>query len=116
MPWPNPYLAFRPCCCRPVGAFAKRSTRARPSTRICFELTASSGRGFLTGRVSLKRPGGSFSADNAYLLDGGVFEASFLEHWIALKSERGPGAAPAGPTPTEFRLYYDALALQRLAF
>jgi len=41
MPWPIPYLAFSALLLdRPDGIRPAESTRARPSTRICSELTA----------------------------------------------------------------------------
>jgi len=103
----NPYLAFSAMLLAGLDGIRQQIDPGEATDQDLFELTAEQRAGIPTVPVSLEAALEALSADSAYLLEGGVFEASFLEHWIELKSEEVQELRQR-PHPHEFRLYYDA--------
>jgi glutamine synthetase len=49
----------------------------------------------------------ALEADQAFLLEGGVFTEDLIETWIRYKRENEIDAVRLRPHPWEFHLYYD---------
>ena len=100
----NPYLAFAAMLMAGLDGIKRGLDAGAPSDYDLFE-EADGAVPQVPG--SLSDAVDALEADNAFLLEGGVFTPELIETWIAWKRDEAD-VVRLRPHPAEFQLYYDA--------
>jgi glutamine synthetase len=103
----NPYLAFSAMLLAGMDGIKHKIDPGEPSDYDLFE---SHNGGHAPKQVpgSLPEALAALEADQAFLLEGGVFTQDVLDTWLSYKRSREIDPIRLRPHPYEFYLYYDA--------
>ncbi|MHB8507460.1 MAG: type I glutamate--ammonia ligase [Candidatus Dormibacteria bacterium] len=106
-PAANPYLAFSACLMAGLDGIKNKIEPPAPVDADIYELSPREKRKIKNTPGSLAEALNALEADNAYLLEGGVFTADLVETWIEYKRVKEVDAIALRPHPWEFHLYHD---------
>lgn len=103
-PLANPYLAFAACLMAGLDGIKNKIHPGDAAERDLFE----HGGDVTTTVGKLNEALDALEADNAFLLEGGVFTPDVLDAYISFKRETEVAPVALRPHPYEFLLYYSA--------
>jgi len=104
----NPYLAFAAMLMAGIDGVANKIEPDNPPLdKNTYELSVREQRRIRTVPGSLDEALAALERDNAYLLEGDVFNPDVIEAWLDYKRAELPKVAMR-PHPYEFHLYFDA--------
>ena len=106
-PSANTYLAFAAMLMAGLDGIKRKIKPGDPVDRNMYDLDPAAAAKVRQVPGSLEEVLNALEADNAFLLEGGVFTKDLIETWIAYKREREVDAIRLRPHPYEFHLYYD---------
>lgn len=104
-PCANPYLAFSAMMMAGLDGIRNRIDPGKAIDKDLYELTAEESRHLPTVCGSLTQALNSLEADQAFLLEGGVFTSDMIEAYIQLKRQEVLRVNMT-PHPVEFEMYY----------
>jgi glutamine synthetase len=104
-PTANPYLAFAAMLMAGLDGIKNKIDPGAPADKDLYDLPPEELKAIPTVCGSLREALDSLKADHAYLLEGGVFTADFIESWIDLKYGELMRYEMT-PHPIEFDMYY----------
>jgi len=105
-PSANPYLCFSALLLAGLDGVLNKIDPGEPIDRNMYELSPEELAKVPQVPASLEQALDHLEDDHAFLLQGGVFSADFLDMWISQK-RREADALRLRPHPYEFHLYYD---------
>ena len=103
----NPYLAFSAMMMAGLDGIQNRLDPGEPLDADPSELTSVQRLGVPALPETLGRALESLEADHEFLLKGGVFTRSLIEHWISYKRQKEIDPIRTRPHPFEFEMYLD---------
>jgi glutamine synthetase len=103
----NPYLAFSAMMMAGLDGIQNRLHPGEPLDADPSELTSEHRSSVPTLPQTLGRALESLEADHEFLLKGGVFSRSLVEHWISYKRQKEIDPIRTRPHPFEFEMYLD---------
>jgi glutamine synthetase len=107
----NPYLAFSAMLMAGLDGIKRKidPTKAGfgPLDKNIYELPEREAKRIKSVPGSLDASLSALEADNAYLLQGGVFSADLIDTWIDYKRTKELHEVKLRPVPYEFYLYHD---------
>ncbi|MGQ0537818.1 MAG: type I glutamate--ammonia ligase [Gemmatimonadaceae bacterium] len=107
-PSANPYLCFAAQLMAGLDGIKKKRSPGDPIDKDLYELPPKEAAKVRSTPGSLGEVLDALQADNAFLLEGGVFTPDLIETWVTYKRERELAPVNLRPVPYEFFLYYDA--------
>ena len=110
-PSANPYLAFSAMLLAGLDGVKRKIDPSKagfgPIDKNIYDLPEREAKKIKSVPGSLDESLAALEKDHAYLLDGGVFSAEFIESWISYKRTKELQEVKIRPHPYEFYLYHD---------
>ena len=106
-PSSNPYLTFAALLMAGLDGVKKKIEPPKPMDVDLYELEPEERKHVKNTPGSLAESLAALEADNAFLLEGGVFTEDVIETWLGYKRAKEVDAVRLRPHPYEFFLYYD---------
>jgi glutamine synthetase len=106
-PMCNPYLAFSAMLLAGLDGIKNKIEPPKPLDADIYELSAEEKAGIRGTPGSLAESLDALEADNAFLLEGGVFTEDLLATYIDYKRSKEIVQVALRPHPYEFFMYYD---------
>jgi len=106
-PAANPYLTFAALLMAGLDGVKNKIEPPKPMDVDLYELEPEERKHVKNTPGSLGESLAALEADNAFLLEGGVFTPDLIETWLGYKRAREIDPVALRPHPYEFFLYYD---------
>jgi glutamine synthetase len=103
----NPYLCFAALLMAGLDGVQKRYDPGPPADFDLYDASPAQLRRIKSTPGSLEEALNALERDHDFLLEGGVFDKSLIESWIAYKRANEIDPVALRPTPYEFYLYFD---------
>ena len=107
-PSSNPYFTFAALLMAGLDGVKNKIEPPKPMDVDLYELEPEERKHVKNTPGSLQESLAALEADNAYLLEGGVFTRDLLDTWVSYKKAKEVDPVALRPHPYEFFLYYDA--------
>ncbi len=106
-PAANPYLTFAALLMAGLDGVKNKIEPPKPMDVDLYELEPEERKHVKNTPGSLGESLAALEADNAFMLEGGVFTPDLIETWLGYKRAREIDPVALRPHPYEFFLYYD---------
>jgi len=106
-PSSNPYLTFAALLMAGLDGVKHKIEPPKPMDVDLYELEPEERKHVKNTPGSLNESLVALEADQAFLLEGGVFTPDLIETWLAYKRAKEIDPVALRPHPYEFFLYYD---------
>ena len=107
-PTANGYLAWSAMLMAVLDGIENKIDPGKPLDVNIYEMTPDEMKDIPTVPSSLEESIDALEADQAFLLQGGVFSQALIDSWITWKREEEIAELALRPHPYEFNLYYDS--------
>ena len=106
-PSANPYLTFAALLMVGLDGIRNKIEQPKPMDVDLYELEPAERKHVKNTPGSLPESLAALEADQAFLLEGGVFTKDLIETWLSYKRAKEVDPVALRPHPYEFFLYYD---------
>ncbi len=103
----NPYLTFAALLMAGLDGVKNKIEPPKPMDVDLYDLEPEERKHVKNTPGSLQESLAALEADNAFLLEGGVFTSDLIDTWLSYKRTKEIDPVALRPHPYEFFLYYD---------